>query len=106
VADLAALLGVMGLLYATAERTASRTLAAAMASEYEPKDEIATVVLWALEGQRSGHEWMECRGCGELRMASPGPKVPCRMTPGCRGPMARLAPRPRLTKRVAEALRH
>ena len=94
------------MLYATAERSATRTMVAALALEYEPKEEIATVVLWALAGQRSGHEWMQCRACGALRMAAPGPKVPCRMTPGCPGPLARLAPRPRLTKRVAEALRH
>ena len=49
---LAVCLGAAGLLYATAERTATRTLAAAMASEYEPKDEVASVVMWALEGQR------------------------------------------------------
>lgn len=103
---LAALLARAGLLYATADRTASRTLAAALASEYGPKDEVAEVVLWALAGQRTGHEWMLCGGCGEPRLAAPGPKVPCRMTPGCPGPMVRVASRPRLTKRVAEALRH
>lgn len=104
--DMAKWLGAAGLLYATPGRTASRTLAAAMASEYEPKPVVAELVIWAIEGQRSGHEWMLCGGCGELRMAAPGSGVPCRMTPACPGPLARLAPRPRLTKRVREALRH
>lgn len=78
------------------------------------------IIIAALLGQATGHEWCACSRCGEIRMMDPTglksedlkrytedppPAHPyCKMTPGCLGHMVRLAKRPTLTKRVKEAL--
>jgi hypothetical protein len=61
---------------------------------------------WAVEGQRTGQEWCSCDVCGEIQLIKPAPKRVCHMSYRCRGHMVRIAPRPRLTKAVIEALRY
>lgn len=90
-----------GLLYATTERGPGPTMQALEASPYK---EWAWLVMAAIEGQKSGHEWHYCPRCQQLRLTTVSQAHPrrCLMTPMCPGRLRRIAPRPRLSA----ALRH
>jgi hypothetical protein len=103
-------LAARGLLYATKARTARQTLGAALGHRCEPT--VAMVVAWALEGQRTGHEWHVCDTCGEARLMAYERGSRCAPqwpgsgnTPKCKGRMARVSARPLTTEKVKEALR-
>jgi hypothetical protein len=103
----------LGLLYATAGRRGSRTLEEALC--WRPDPDVEMVVRWALEGQRSGHEWHICDTCDQPRLVAYEKTNRCAPdwngtkgsgnTPGCKGRMIRISARPLTTAKVKEALR-
>jgi hypothetical protein len=95
------LLATAGLLYATADRGPRATLAALEASIWGHNTEIRLYVKWAIMGQMTGHEWHYCPICRQLRLMVPAKARRCGMTPKCAGTMARISPRPRMTRKLA-----
>ncbi len=53
------------------------------------------LLVWGLQGTRTGHAWHECSACKELQLLGRGERH-CAMTHGCKGTM-RPAPGPRWT---------
>ena len=63
------------------------------------------MVIWAIQGQLTGHEWQACTSCYEVQLAVIRQKHRCIMTPGCKGRLQRLATRPILTAQLRQILR-
>ena len=79
-------------------------MARLLSQEWSAKPEVVLAVIWAIEGQSTGHEWQACTSCQECQLARLG-RHRCVMTPGCTGKLQRLAKRPILTQRLRQILR-
>ena len=93
------------LLYVTTTQTRGLLMARLLAEEWSAKPEALTAVIWANQGQLTGHEWQVCTLCQEVQLAAMTQNHRCIMTPGCSGRLQRFAKRPILTKRLGQILR-
>lgn len=92
-----------GLLYVTTAQTRGQLMARLLSQEWSAKPEVVLAVIWAIQGQATGHEWQACTSCQEVQLARLG-RHRCVMTPGCKGSLQRLAKRPRLTAALRRQL--
>lgn len=109
-----------GLLYVTTQQTRAQLMRRLLQAEWSSRPEVITLVLWAIQGQLTGHEWCVCTSCQEVRLMVPTalkdsdaksytdePPMAhayCHMTPGCLGHMQRIAKRPILTAKLRHIL--
>jgi hypothetical protein len=89
-----------GCLYVTTGHTGSEVYYAAQALVPQRHWPLSG---WAILGQLDGNEWCVCNTCREIKMIAPR-KIKCSSTRACTGTMERIAPRPRLTKKVRELI--
>lgn len=86
-----------GVLYATKQRNEAQTYKEAVRL-FGEHPQTTYMSRCAVEGQRSGHEICVCDNCLCTRLMKPNAKSSCKMTPGCKGKMERIAPRPQRFK--------
>lgn len=86
-----------GVLYATKQRNEAQTYKEAVRL-FGEHPQTTYMSRCAIEGQRSGHEICVCNTCLSTRLMKPDAKSTCKMTPGCKGKMERIAPRPQRFK--------
>lgn len=93
-----------GLLYVTTTQTRGQLIRRLLQADWSSKPQVISLVIWSIQGQLTGHEWQACLTCHQVRLTTVG-KHRCKMTPGCKGRLERIAERPILTAQLRQILR-